>query len=76
MHHDVRVSWIVASRQRILEAPERERRVEYDDRKDWSVVVLDIAGVLCLTSFHSGFGEKGKVTLDLIDVFISASHNY
>ena len=28
LHHDVRVSWVVASRQRILEAPERERRVE------------------------------------------------
>jgi hypothetical protein len=28
LDHDVRVSWVVASRQRILEAPERERRVE------------------------------------------------
>jgi len=26
--HEVRVSWVVASRQRILEALERERRVE------------------------------------------------
>lgn len=28
LHHDVRVSWVGESRQRILEAPERERRVE------------------------------------------------
>lgn len=28
LDHDVRASWVVLSRQRILEAPERERRVE------------------------------------------------
>ena len=28
LHHYVRVSWVWGSRQRILEAPERERRVE------------------------------------------------